>query len=323
MNIGPLQVFLLSGACLCLIGLAFSGVLVSRAQQQRDRRNVRLTAVVSSHARLAKAETAAFTAPPPSEKKGVLRSLASLFGFDPEKTALYPIKWWIVLAVALMLALFSRSLTAEFLGSGSMVAVPVVWILLCRNYFGWIENRRRTKLLQQFPDALALIVRAIRVGIPVMEAIRIVSRECASPTAGEFARLVDQVAIGSSLEEGVIELARCSGLPEYRFFATALALQNQTGGTLSDTLENLADVIRKRAALKSRGKALTSEARASAVILAFLPFCTGTTLYLINPPYISLLFTNPSGQSMLGGAAVSLTCGLLLIRAIIKRSLPR
>jgi len=69
--------------------------------------------------------------------------------------------------------------------------------------------------------------------------------------------------------------------------------------------------------------ALTSEARASAVILAFLPFCTGTTLYLINPPYISLLFTNPSGQSMLGGAAVSLTCGLLLIRAIIKRSLPR
>ena len=93
MNIGPLQVFLLSGACLCLIGLAFSGVLVSRAQQQRDRRNLRLTAVVSPHARMAKAETAAFTAPPASEKKGALRSLASIFGFDPEKTALYPIKW--------------------------------------------------------------------------------------------------------------------------------------------------------------------------------------------------------------------------------------
>jgi tight adherence protein B len=308
---------------LCLLGLAVSGMLVSRAQQQRDRRNQRLTAVVSPHSKLARAELSAFIGPPANEHKTPLRSLAALFGFDPEKTALYPVKWWIVLAAALGIALFSRQLTAEFLGGGSILAIPVTWVVLCRNYFGWIENRRRGRLLQQFPDALALIVRAIRVGIPVMEAMRIVSRECGSPTAGEFARLVDQVAIGTSLEDAVADLARRTGLPEYRFFATALSLQNQTGGTLSDTLENLADVIRKRAALKARGKALTSEARASAVILAFLPLATGGILYLINPPYISILFTNPSGQSMLGGAAISLTCGLLTIRAIIRRSLPR
>jgi tight adherence protein B len=155
-----------------------------------------------------------------------------------------------------------------------------------------------------------------------MEGIRIVSRECASPTAGEFARLVDQVAIGSTLEEAIADLARRSGLPEYRFFATSLSLQNQTGGTLSDTLEGLADVIRKRAALKARGKALTSEARASAMILACLPFVTGGMLYLINPPYIGQLFTNPSGQSMLGAAALSLTVGLLTIKMLIKKSLP-
>lgn len=323
MNIGSLQLFWLAGACLCLIGLAVSGILVSRGQQQRDRRNQRMTAVVSPHVRLTRNESTAFTAAPSSEKKTPLRSLAGLFGFDPEKTALYPIKWWIILAVTLMIAIFSRRLVAELLGFGSYAAVPVVWVLLCRNYFGWIENRRRGKLLEQFPDALAVIVRAIRVGIPVMEAVRIVSRESASPTAGEFARLVDHVAIGSSLEEGVIELARRSGLPEYRFFATALSLQNQTGGTLSDTLENLADVIRKRAALKARGKALTSEARASAIILACLPIVTGGMLYLINPAYIGVLFTTPSGQSLLGLSVVSLSTGLLLIRTIIRRSLPR
>ena len=134
---------------------------------------------------------------------------------------------------------------------------------------------------------------------------------------------VEVVAIGATLEDGVTELARRSGLSEYRFFATALSLQNQTGGTLSETLENLADVIRKRAGLKARGKALTSESRASAVILAILPFGTGAMLYLINPDYISLLFVHPTGQSMLGGAVVSLSLGLFMIRTIIRKSLPQ
>jgi tight adherence protein B len=322
MTVGALQIALLFGACLCLVGLAFSGMLVSRAQQQRNRRAQRMQEVVTSHAPSVRVEISAYVGPPPGERTTYLGALAALFGFDPEKTALYPIKWWIVLTVTFVLALFSRNLTGEFLGVWSMVSVPVIWVMMCRSYFGWIENRRRGLLLQQFPDALAMIVRAIRVGIPVMEGMRIVSRECASPTAGEFARLVDQVAIGSTLEEAIGDLARRSGLPEYRFFATSLALQNQTGGTLSDTLEGLADVIRKRAALKARGKALTSEARASAMILACLPFVTGGMLYLINPPYIGQLFTNPSGQSMLGAAALSLTVGLLTIKMLIKKSLP-
>lgn len=323
MTMGAFQLFLLAGTCACLIGLAFSGALLSRAQQERKRRDERLTTVVAPHSRLARVETAAFTGATDASGGSVGKPLAALFGFDPEKTALYPVKWWIVLAVALGIAWFAHGLIAGFLGSGSFLAIPVIWIVLCRGYFGWIENRRRSQLLQEFPDALSLIVRAIRVGIPVMEAIRIVSREMSGPTAGEFARLVDQVAIGSTLEEAVADLARRSGLPEYRFFATALALQNQTGGTLSDTLDNLAEVIRKRAALKARGKALTSEARASAVILAFLPLVTGGMLYLINPPYITTLFVHETGKKMLGGAVVSLTLGLLLIRAIIRKSLPR
>jgi len=323
MTLGPFQFFLLAGACFCLVGLAFSGILVSRAQQDRERFNQRLADVVGMHTQTTRVRFATFTGPVQTEKTTALRSLARLFGFDPERTALYPIKWWIILTVTAVIAWFSRGLIDGLLEGASYLVVPVIWVMLSRSYFGWIENKRRSALLEQFPDALSLIVRAIRVGIPVMEGVRIVSREVGSPTAGEFLRLTEQVAIGSSLEDAVAEMARRSGLPEYRFFATALSLQNQTGGTLSETLENLADVIRKRAALKSRGKALTSEARSSAVILACLPFVTGGMLYLINPPYIMTLFVHPTGRSMLGGAVLSLTAGLFMIRMIIKKSLPR
>jgi tight adherence protein B len=323
MSITPFQIFLLSGAMLCLLGLAFSGVLLSRAQTIRERRQERLNEVVLASRGAIREEAYSVFTPPTGERLSFFRKVARIFGFDPEKTALYPIKWWLILSMTLAIALGSRSLTTEFLGAGSTLAVPVIWIGMCRSYFGWIEGRRRSLLLQQFPDALAMIVRAIRVGIPVMEGMRIVSRESPGPTAGEFGRMVDQIAIGSSLEDAVLDLARRSGLPEYKFFATALALQNQTGGTLSDTLEGLADVIRKRAALKARGKALTAEARSSALILACLPFVTGGMLYMINPPYMMMLFVEPSGRRILGMAVVSLTIGLLTIRAIIRKSLPQ
>lgn len=117
-------------------------------------------------------------------------------------------------------------------------------------------------------------------------------------------------------------MARRAGLPEYRFFATALSLQNQTGGALSETLENLADVIRKRAALKAKGHAMTSEAKATAGILAALPVIMGLILWALSPDYIALLFNDPLGRNLFGIAVVSLITGLLVIRTIIKKSLP-
>jgi tight adherence protein B len=120
----------------------------------------------------------------------------------------------------------------------------------------------------------------------------------------------------------VTELAHRTGLAEYRFFATALSLQTQTGGTLSETLENLADVIRKRAALKARGHAMTAEARTSSAILAVLPIVTGVMLYFLNPNYIMMLFTDPTGKEFFSAAVISLILGMLAIRAIIKSVLP-
>jgi tight adherence protein B len=318
---GLLPLVLLMGACLSLLGLGFSGYLVSRSQAQSDRQKQRLTSIVAPHLRSARVEVTAFTDGHQQEGKSFLQTMSWLFGFDLEKTALYPSRWWVILAGTLIISRVCTYFAAAFLGSASLAALPVVWVVLSRNTFKWFEARRQKQLLVQFPDTLAMIVRSIRVGIPVLETIRMISREQPEPTASCFGQLLDQVGIGVSLPDGVIELARRSGLPEYRFFATALALQNQTGGTLSDTLENLADVIRKRAALRAKGHAMTSEARTSALILAAIPVLVGLLLYFMNPAYIMILFTTDTGRSLFGAAVMSLAMGMLSIRVIIKRTL--
>jgi tight adherence protein B len=244
------------------------------------------------------------------------------FGFDAASPDRYPLRWWIVVSITLALSLAGRSVVAEVNSSLAWFAIPVTWVGLSRAFFGWFDRRQRERLLAQFPDALAMIVRSVRVGIPVQEAIRTVAREAAQPTGGEFSRLIDDVSVGVTMDDAMNKMARRSGLPEYRFFATALALQNQTGGALSETLENLADVIRKRAALKAKGMAMTSEAKATAAILAALPIILGALLWVLSPAYISLLFTDATGRSLFGAAVVSLITGLFVIRTIIRKSLP-
>jgi tight adherence protein B len=322
MNDGTRQILLLIGACMSLLGLGVSGVLVSRSQSANDRRSKRLTAILSPHLRTAQIELSAFTLADEHGPRTVASTLASIFGFSFERQALYPAKWYIILAGTFLLAVAVRYAAEDLLGVLSWAALPLSWIVASRMFFNRIENKRRSSLLWQFPDALAMIVRSIRVGVPVIDAIRNVSVTAPNPTAGEFARMVDQISMGTPLDEAITDLAERTGLAEYRFFATALSLQNQTGGTLSDTLENLADVIRKRAALKARGLAMTAEARTSSAILALLPVLTGIMLYFLNPSYIMLLFSDPTGKMFFSAAVISLALGMLCIRAIIKSVLP-
>jgi tight adherence protein B len=322
MNESALQYLLLMGACLSLIGLGLSGVLVSRAQSENDRREKRLATILAPHLRSTQIELSAFTVQEDRGPRSTAGTISSIFGFSLERQALYPTKWYIILAGTLMLAFAARYAAYELLGALSWLVLPATWVLFSRMFFKRVENKRRSALLWQFPDALAMIVRSIRVGVPVIDAVRNVSLAAPSPTAGEFNRLVDQIAVGTPLDEAVTELAVRTGLAEYRFFATALSLQTQTGGTLSETLENLADVIRKRAALKARGHAMTAEARTSSSILAMLPVVTGGMLYALNPGYMMILFTDPTGKVFFSAAVISLICGMLCIRAIIKSVLP-
>jgi tight adherence protein B len=317
-----LLLLLLGGACLSLLGLGISAALVSRGQKQRDKRAERLAAAVSPHMRRTRIEMSAFVAAPETQRASLRGIVTRVFGFDPDKVAMYPVNGWIVIAVSLVAGKLGQMIAASLVSRElSLLAIPLAWVMLSRYFFNWAQTRHQSALLAQFPEALAMMVRSVRVGIPVLEAVRGVARELPAPTGPEFALMLDQISIGVALEDAVMELARRGGIPEYRFFATALALQTQTGGTLSETLDGLADVIRKRMALKSRGKALTAEARASALILAALPFATGALLYVINPGYIGVLFTDPTGNTIFGAALVSLGVGMTTIRALIRRAL--
>ena len=322
MNEGTLQYLILAGACLTLIGLGLSGVMVSRAHAENDRRTKRLISILAPHLRTAQIELSAFTLSEEKDPRNLPARFAALFGFSFERVALYPTRWYVVLMVTLLIAFAGRYAAEDALGPLSWLTLPVSWVILSRMFFNRVEGKRRSALLWQFPDGLAMIVRSIRVGVPVIDAVRNVSLAAPSPTSTEFARLVEQISLGTPLDEAVTELAVRTGLAEYRFFATALSLQTQTGGTLSETLENLADVIRKRAALKARGHAMTAEARTSSAILAILPFLTGGMLYALNPSYMMILFTDPTGKVFFSIAIISLLLGMLTIRAIIKAVLP-
>jgi tight adherence protein B len=199
--------------------------------------------------------------------------------------------------------------------------VPLLDILLVRTFLGWSSNKVSRTLLSQFPDALAMVSRSVRVGVPLNEAVRIVGRETQSPTREEFAKVADQVQIGVDLETALLDMAERNNISEYRFFATALALQSQTGGGLTETLETLADTIRKRENARKRGHALASEARTSIYVLAVLPIVVGAMLFVINPDYIGLLFTDPVGEMLLGIAVGMLISGLWVMQQIIKASL--
>ena len=319
---GGLQWTLLILSCLSLAGLGLSGMFVSRAQAQRQKRDARLASVVTPHVRVQRLEISAFTRAQKPRDQSVLGIAAWVFNFDPTNADRYPLRWWIVVLIALAVSKALHSVAVDLAGSMAILVIPIGWVALSRGFFGWFDRRRREQMLTQFPDALAMIVRSVRVGIPVQEAIRTVAREAPHPTGPEFARLVDQVSVGVTMDDAMMELAQRSGLPEYRFFSTALSLQSQTGGALSETLENLADVIRKRGALKGKAHAMMSEAKATAAILAALPVLIGLVLWILSPAYISLLFTEKTGNKLVAAAAISLTVGLFVIRTIVRKSLP-
>ena len=319
--IGRTTLLLLATGFLLLAGLGLSGYLLARGMEARRRVQARIEGVVRPLLASQAVTRIPITRAQAPDRGGLISWAAWCFGFSPEAPHRYPMRWWVVLPLTLTLARLGCELVSGLLGAMSLLLLPVLWVLLARSYFGWCEGRLRRRLLGQMPDALAMIVRAVRVGIPVTEAIHAAARESQAPTASEFATLHDQLLIGVPLDEGLEAMGQRTGLSEYRFFATAVALQQQTGGGLSELLENLADVIRRRIALQSRGYALSSEARTSALVLSVMPVLTGAMMWVINPDYIDLLFRNPTGESLLGAAVLSLATGVLAMRAIIRKTL--
>jgi tight adherence protein B len=313
--------FLLTVSCATLLGLWVSGYLVAKHQKEQEKRRNRLRQISQPKALSAKLQASAFVSSSQQRRRSPMVIMAGIVGADATRMSQYPIPWWVVLPACLAVAKGAQVAGSTMLGPASWALMPITWLVSCRYVFIWMEKRRKQKAVMQLPEILDQITRGVRVGLPVLEAIRASARQTPEPTRTEFMRLVDQIAVGTPLEEAAADMAQRCGLPEYSFLATALALQNQTGGGLSETLMGLADVVRKRVAIIEKGKALSSEAKATAVVLTALPFATGTIMYVMDPSYIMLLITEPMGHKMLTGAVVSLLLGLLTIRAMFQKAL--
>jgi tight adherence protein B len=182
------------------------------------------------------------------------------------------------------------------------------------------QQRFQRRFLDGFPEALDVIVRAVRAGLPVLDAIEAAVVTVREPVAGEFRKILDELRIGLDLEHVLDNAANRIQVNDFRFFAATLVLQRRTGGSLAETLANLAGLIRRRKEIRMKARTLTAESRATAVLVGALPFVMTGVMYLINPATTSLLFTDPRGKFLLGIGISLLVCGFVLMRAMIRKA---
>ena len=188
---------------------------------------------------------------------------------------------------------------------------------LPRWLISYLTKRRQNKFLAGFADAIDVIVRGVKSGLPLNECIGIIARESSEPLRSEFQEVVDQQRVGVPLAECLDRLMGRMPLPEVRFFAIVIAIQQQAGGNLSEALGNLSGVLRARKQMAAKVQALSAEAKASALVLGCLPFAVMGMVYLSTPNYISILWTEKLGQFMLFGAALWMSCGIFVMKKMI------
>jgi len=190
----------------------------------------------------------------------------------------------LTLAIAALL-FFQTGGAMLSLGIGVLIGAGLPHLVV-----GYFIKRRTNQFNAKFPDAIELLVRGLRSGLPVAETLSVVGQEVPGPVGIEFRSVVERIKIGRTMEESLQETADKLGTAEFQFFVITLAIQRETGGNLAETLSNLADVLRKRAQMKLKIKAMSSESKASAYIVGALPFIVFGMIYWINPSYIGGFF---------------------------------
>ena len=180
-----------------------------------------------------------------------------------------------------------------------------------------LANRRKKAFTEHFPDAIDVIVRGIKSGLPVHDCLRIISHESPAPLGPEFHRLVEALAMGVTMDQALEQMFQRMPTPELRFFTIVLAIQSKTGGNLAEALANLSQVLRGRKLMREKIKALSSEAKASAWIIGSLPPAVILLISVTSPSYMMLLRTDPRGQMVLLGSAVVMATGVFVMRKMI------
>lgn len=182
---------------------------------------------------------------------------------------------------------------------------------------GFLINRRTNAFITKFPDGIELLVRGLRSGLPVTETLAIVSTEVPGPVGFEFKTVIDRIKVGKTMEDALQDTADKLGIAEFNFFTITLAIQRETGGNLAETLSNLAHVLRQRAQMKLKIKAMSSESKASAYIVGSLPFLVFGAILYINPEYIGAFFTDDRLIVAGLGAGVWMGIGVFIMAKMV------
>jgi tight adherence protein B len=325
---------------LTLFTIAFAGlasVIVAAivTQKSKNKRRSRAMAIISGHGTHVpstskkegeqKEELSAGTSPTEiaaklkkaaREQKAMhdTQSLSSLI--MQAGLSITPLQFWIY-------SIAFGTVTTGILWSTSLSRIIVV-LLAFTAFFGFprfflkFKARRRQKaFLNDFADAIEAMIRLLKAGMPVGEAIAMVGREFTGPVGEEMSRIYDAQKLGVPMQDAVRKMAPRMPLPEVQMFATSIAIQVQTGSSLSEVLGNLSGVIRARYRLKRKIEALSAEAKISAMIIGALPILVSLALWGVNPDYIALLFTHPTGKMLAAGAITWMCIGIIVMRQMI------
>jgi len=224
---------------------------------------------------------------------------------------------YMIISAVLGLGVFAAVATV---GGGLLAAVVAAfagafgaprWLL------SFLKKRRHNKFLENFPDAVDIIVRGIKAGLPLLDSMRVIVADAPEPIKSEFRAIVDTQAIGIPLGEACNKLYERIPLPEANFFGIVVAIQQKSGGNLSEALGNLSRVLRDRKKMKAKIKAMSMEAKASAGIIGSLPIIVMLVVYITSPDYIELLWKTPTGRLLLAGSAVWMMVGIFSMKKMI------
>jgi tight adherence protein B len=181
----------------------------------------------------------------------------------------------------------------------------------------YLKKRREKRFLNDFPDAVDVIVRGIKAGLPLLDSLKIIAAEAQEPIKSEFKSIVETQTIGMPIGEACAKLHERMPLPESNFFGIVISIQQKAGGNLSEALGNLSRVLRDRKKMKAKIQAMSMEAKASASIIGSLPIAVGALVYLTSPDYISLLWTADLGRIMIAGCVMWMSIGIFVMKQMI------
>jgi len=250
-----------------------------------------------------------------AKEKATLRVQLMRAGLEQD-----PKNFWIASAIsAVVCAVLAALLLPQSVAGPMVTAAAMIFggLGLPRFVLAKLVQRRQKKFVENLANAIDVVVRGVKSGLPLHECLQVITRESPEPIASEFAEIVEQQRVGVPLGEAMDRLVLRMPLPEVKFLAIVIAIQQQSGGNLSEALGNLSGVLRDRLKMSMKVKALSAEAKTSAMVLGSMPPGVMFMVYGSSPDYIMPLFVTKTGNLFILAGAFWMTCGVLVMRKMI------